>query len=152
MIFQNHWITNHFVGFLNSLHWEVHSLWESTMLSIEKRASHQFSGHIPIIFRYICVPNYCFSREKNREDVFNSFLKKWIKGEILICLGLIAHKRGPRWSKRSFTKNNAPLSISGLKCLLSYSMGEKERKVGLTPWKVPKIICILYEIILKQEW
>ena len=47
-----------------------------TTLSMEKRASHQFSGHIPIIFMYICVPNYFFSREKNREDVFNFFLKK----------------------------------------------------------------------------
>ena len=66
------------------------------MLSMEKRASHQFSGHIPIIFRYISVPNYCFSREKKREDVFISVLKKCFKGEILICLGLIAHERGPR--------------------------------------------------------
>ena len=67
-----------------------------TTLSMEKRASHQFSGHIPIIFRYSSVPNYCFSREKKREDVFISVLKKCFKGEILICLGLIAHKRGPR--------------------------------------------------------
>ena len=35
-----------------------------------------------------------------------------------------------------------PLLVSVVEILLYYLAGEKERRVGLTPWKGPKIICI----------